>query len=175
MDKISLLMVSLALDLETKLTVVHQVEASFVKEFCRCSNQQFRIYRNPGDDITNSNIMMTSLWGKSRVSVLKNIRIGKIALGPISDNGCSESQIEYWQDVFEDLNSVYQEISLPEPVQPDRIDVIQGNVSNRIARIRELIGPELITPYMHVMEAHVADMIRATPFLSMGAFSWKSF
>jgi hypothetical protein len=145
-----------------------------MKEFTLCSKQKFQIYRNPGEDITSTNVKMTSLWGKSRVSILKNIKIANLSLGPITDNGCSQDQIEYWQGVFEDLHAIYDEISKPEAVDPDRIDIIQGNISNVIARIRDLIGPELVTPYMHVLEAHVADMIRATPFLSMGAFSCQS-
>jgi hypothetical protein len=151
-----------------------KVEASFVKEFCRCSRQGFQIYRGDGQDITSSDVKMSSLWGKSRVLVLKDIQVANISLGPIDDNGCLNDQIEYWQGIFEDLHAVYKELSSPMPILPDRVDTVQGNVRNVIARIREMIGPELVSPYMHVMEAHVADMIRATPFLSMGAFSCQS-
>jgi hypothetical protein len=153
-----------------------KVEGSFVKEFSRSSKQGFQIYRPPGSDITcSSNIKMSSLWGKSRVLVLKNIKISNISLGPIADtNGCSSDQVEYWQGVFEDLHSLYEETSSPVAMPEDRIDTVQGNITNLIARIRDMIGPELVTPYMHVMEAHVGEMIRATPFLSMGAFSCQS-
>jgi hypothetical protein len=150
------------------------VEASFVKEFSRSSKQRFQIYRNPGDDIISTNVKMSSLWGKSRVLILKNIKIANIALGPIVDNSCSQEDIECWQGIFDDLHAVYEEISSPDAVALDRIDLVQGNVRNVIARIRDMIGPELVTPYMHVMEAHIADMIRATPFNSMGAFSCQS-
>ena len=150
------------------------MENSFVKEFSRSSQQKFQIYRNSGDDILSTNVKMTSLWGKSRVFILKNIKISNIALGPIVDNGCSLENVEDWQGIFEDLHAVHDEISSPDAVVPDRVDLVQGNVRNVIARIRDMIGPEHITPYMHVMEAHIADMIRATPFYSMGAFSCQS-
>jgi hypothetical protein len=156
------------------LIFLPEVEKSFVKEFSRSSKQGFEIYRGPGHDITSSDVKMSSLWGKSRVLLLKNIKIANIMLGPVVDNGCSQDQIEYWQGIFEDLNAVYEEISSPIAISEDRIDTVQGNVQNVIGRIREMIGPELVTPYMHVMEAHVGDMIRATPFLSMGAFSCQS-
>jgi hypothetical protein len=150
------------------------VEASFEKEFSRSSKQNFRIYRSEGVDITSSDVKLSSLWGKSRVMLLKNIKLKNIKLGQVVDAGCSEDQVEYWQGIYEDLHAVYQELSSPIAILPDRIDPVQSNVRNVISRIREIIGPGLITPYMHVMEAHVADMIRATPFNSLGAFSCQS-
>jgi hypothetical protein len=160
--------------LNTEIHFLSEVEKSFVKEFSRSSKQAFEIYRGDGQDITSSDVKMSSLWGKSRVLLLKNIKIANIVLGPVVDNGCTQDRMEYWQEIFEDLHAVYEEISSPIPISSDRIDTVQENVQNVIGRIREMIGPALVTPYMHVMEAHVADMIRATPFLSMGAFSCQS-
>jgi hypothetical protein len=150
------------------------VEASFVKGFSRCSKQKFKIFRNPQDDILSTNVQMSSLRGKSRVLILKNIKIGNIALGPIVENGYSKEDVEDRQAIFEDLHAVYEEISSPDAIVPERVDLVQDNVRNVIARIRDMIGPELVIPYMHVMEAHIAEMIRATPFFSMGAFSCQS-
>jgi hypothetical protein len=140
----------------------------------RCSGQSFQVYRGQNCDILSSDVKMSSLWGKSRVLVLKDIAVANIWLGPVQGNGCSNVDILYWQGIFQDLFTLYQEISSPVPTMPERISAVQGNACNVISRIREMIGPALITPYMHVMEAHIADMIQATPFLSMGAFSCQS-
>ena len=97
---------------------------------------------------------------KSRVLILINIKIDNIFLGAIVDDSSSQKDVEDCQEVFKDLHSDYDEISSSEAVVLERVDLVQGNVRNVIARIRNMIGPELITPYMHVMDAHFADIIR---------------
>ena len=79
--------------------------------------------------------------GKSRVILLESIVIKNIKLGLVVNNECSEDDVQYWQDIFDDLNAVYREISSPMPVGTERIDIIQGNISNVIPRIRDMIGP----------------------------------
>ena len=82
--------------------------------------------------------------------------------------------VQYWQDFFSDLHTVYQEISSPMPMAWERINIVQDNIINVIARIRDFIGPDKITPYIHVMDFNVADIFRSTPFLSMRAFYCQS-
>ena len=159
--------------LKMGLLFAMQVENSFATEFSRVSGQRFQIYRGSGTDLT-SNVQMSSLWGKSRVMILKNIKMSNITLGPIVDHGCTADSLQYWQHIFIDMHAVYEEISSPIAFLDERIDIVQTNICNLIARIRNLIGPDLITPYMHVLESHVATMIKSTPFKSMGAFSCQS-
>src|SRR5690349_9390569 len=110
----------------------------------RCSKQSFQVYRGQNCDITSSDVKVSSLWGKSRVLVLKDIKIANIWLGPVQGNGCSYVDISYWQGIFQDLYTVYQEISSPMPTIPERISAVQGNARNVISRIREMIGPALV-------------------------------
>lgn len=117
---------------------------------------------------------MSCLWGKSRAKILKTIKIENIELGPLTQDACSQEYVVYWQGIFEDLGLIFQELSSADSISSERVDKIQKNVCNVIARIRDILGPNSITPYMHVLEAHVADMIRATPFQSIGAFSCQS-
>ena len=130
-------------------------------EFTRSSQQEFQIYRGEGQDIVDSNVKLSSLWGSSRVRLLKNLDVSRIALGSVSSEYDGEKIAKYWQNLFSDLLCVYNEISSPDPVNEDRVENLQVNCKNMIAKMRCLIGHDRLTPYMHVIEAHVATMIRS--------------
>ena len=131
-----------------------------MKEFTRSSKQDFQIYRGNGVDALNSNVKLSSLWGSSRVKLLENIQISNITLGSLSEEVNGSILAENWQAVLKDLRLVYSEIASPDPIDVDRVENLQKNCQNVISRIRDLIGLEKITPYMHILEAHVGDMIR---------------
>ena len=131
-----------------------------MKEFTRSSEQEFHIYRGNSIDILNSNVKLSSLWGSSRVRLLEKIQVSNISLGPLSEVVNGQVMAGYWQGVLKDLLSVYLELASPDPIEKDRVDNLQNNCQNVMTRIRDLIGFGKFTPYMHIMEAHVADMIK---------------
>jgi hypothetical protein len=161
------------------------VENMMMKEFTRASKQEFRIYRKSENDILSSNVNFSSLWNSNRVTlgnatksqprnppqrkyIGSCIQLGNIL--PVDQWPFGE----HWQAVMEDLSTLYATLSSVEPLEETTLTELQLKMSNLTERIRFLVSYKKVTPYMHVMEAHLEQLLRMTGFLSLGAFSCQS-
>lgn len=151
---------------------LRDVLRSIEVEFTAASKQQFSVYGQEGIRDASA-LEWSTLWNKSRQLLLKNVDLSTLKLGSLAEP-VHEAIREHLQGICEDMANGFEELSSPERVSLDRIDAIQSNYRNLVSRIRDIIGPKKVTPYMHCLEAHLNHMFRRTPFLSMGAFACQS-